>query len=89
MLLTLGKAGIKTLDDLGDLSTDELVHKKRQDQRRRHSSDNNEEDGILAEYGLSQEQGNEIIMAARAHWFDDAEDETHSSEDTETRSEKA
>ena len=27
--------------------------------------------GILAEYGLSEEQGNEIIMAARAHWFED------------------
>lgn len=27
-----------------------------------------------AEYGLSDEQGNEIIMAARAHWFTD-EDE--------------
>ncbi|AEI37561.1 MAG: transcription termination factor NusA [Zymomonas mobilis subsp. pomaceae] len=89
MLLTLGKAGIKTLDDLGDLSTDELVQKKHQDQRRRRTSDNNEEDGILAEYGLSQEQGNEIIMAARAHWFDEADDEKTSSEDTETRSEKA
>ncbi len=29
--------------------------------------------GILAEYGLSEEQGNEIIMAARAHWFEDEE----------------
>jgi len=28
-----------------------------------------EKGGILAEYGLSEEQGNEIIMAARAHWF--------------------
>ena len=27
--------------------------------------------GVLGEYGLSEEQGNEIIMAARAHWFDD------------------
>ena len=27
--------------------------------------------GVLAEYGLSEEQGNEIIMAARAHWFED------------------
>ena len=27
--------------------------------------------GVLGEYGLSDEQGNEIIMAARAHWFDD------------------
>ena len=26
---------------------------------------------MLAEYGLSEEQGNEIIMAARAHWFED------------------
>ena len=29
MLVTLGKAGIKTLDDLADLATDELVEKKR------------------------------------------------------------
>jgi N utilization substance protein A len=29
MLVTLGKAGIKTLDDLADLATDELVQKKR------------------------------------------------------------
>jgi N utilization substance protein A len=28
---------------------------------------------VLGEYGLSEEQGNEIIMAARAHWFDDEE----------------
>jgi len=26
---------------------------------------------VLGEYGLSEEQGNEIIMAARAHWFAD------------------
>ena len=35
MLVTLGKAGIKTLDDLGDLVTDELVLKKRVEPRRR------------------------------------------------------
>jgi N utilization substance protein A len=28
---------------------------------------------VLADYGLSDEQGNEIIMAARAHWFEDEE----------------
>ena len=74
MLVTLGKAGIKTLDDLADLATDELVQKKRVDQRRR-KSDSGAEDkgGILAAYGLSDEQGNEIIMAARAHWFEDEE----------------
>jgi N utilization substance protein A len=72
MLVTLGKAGIKTLDDLADLATDELVQKKRVDQRRRKSdSSSDDKGGILAAYGLSDEQGNEIIMAARAHWFEE------------------
>src|SRR3546814_690804 len=39
MLVTLGKAGIKTLDDLADLATDELVQKKRQEPRRRQRSE--------------------------------------------------
>jgi N utilization substance protein A len=75
MLVTLGKAGIKTLDDLADLATDELVQKKRPEQRRQREPNNRPEDkgGILAEFGLSEEQGNEIIMAARAHWFEDEE----------------
>jgi N utilization substance protein A len=78
MLVTLGKAGIKTLDDLADLATDELIARKRTEQRRRDGGgaprrERREEDkgGVLGEYGLSEEQGNEIIMAARAHWFDD------------------
>ncbi|WP_070151554.1 transcription termination factor NusA [Sphingobium phenoxybenzoativorans] len=74
MLVTLGKAGIKTLDDLADLATDELVQKKRVDQRRRREAQE-DKGGVLAEYGLSDEQGNEIIMAARAHWFADEEAE--------------
>ncbi len=56
MLVTLGKAGVKTLDDLGDLATDELVAK--------HS-------GILKAFNISDDDGNRIIMAARAHWFED------------------
>ena len=73
MLVTLGKANIRTLDDLADLATDELVQKKRVEPRRRSDAPVRSEDkgGILAEYGLSDEQGNEIIMAARAHWFED------------------
>ena len=79
MLVTLGKAGIKTLDDLADLATDELILKKRSEPRRRNDAgkrDNRGErledkGGVLGEYGLTEEQGNEIIMAARAHWFDD------------------
>jgi transcription termination/antitermination protein NusA len=54
MLVTLGKGGIKTLDDLGDLAADELVSKR---------------DGVLRTFGISEEDGNRIIMAARAHWF--------------------
>ena len=72
MLVTLGKAGIKTLDDLADLATDELVQKKRVEPRRRAENARPEDKGgVLAEYGLTEEQGNEIIMAARAHWFED------------------
>ncbi len=72
MLVTLGKAGIKTLDDLADLATDELVARRRIEPRRRAENIRPEDKGgILAEYGLSEEQGNEIIMAARAHWFED------------------
>jgi len=81
MLVTLGEAGIKTLDDLADLATDELIAKKRaNDQRRRNEKRDDKRDekreevsrgGVLGEYGLSEEQGNEIIMAARAHWFTD------------------
>ena len=37
MLVTLGKASIKTLDDLADLATDELIQKKRVEPRRRAS----------------------------------------------------
>src|SRR6476661_8056972 len=74
MLVTLGKAGIRTLDDLADLATDELIQKKRVEPRRREPSNRPEDKGgILAEYSLSEEQGNEIIMAARAHWFEDEE----------------
>ena len=65
MVVTLGEAGIKTLDDLGDLATDELNDPGTQEGEGR---------GILAEYGLDEEQANAIIMSARAHWFDD-EDE--------------
>jgi N utilization substance protein A len=82
MLVVLGKAGIKTLDDLADLATDELIAKKREAPRRRQAPTDGpplrrdrprpeDKGGVLGEFGLSEEQGNEIIMAARAHWFED------------------
>ena len=52
MLVALGEQGIKTLDDLGDLASDELIE-------------------MLGELAPSEDEINEIIMAARAHWFDD------------------
>ena len=85
MLVTLGKAKILTLDDLADLATDELVAKKRPEQRRQREPNNRPEDkgGILADFGLSEEQGNEIIMAARAHWFEDEADASASGAETD------
>ncbi|MFX6027606.1 transcription termination/antitermination protein NusA, partial [Acinetobacter baumannii] len=58
---------------------------KRTEQRRRDNSapaNKRPEDkgGVLATYGLTEEQGNEIIMAARAHWFED-EDASADGED--------
>ncbi|MGN7158933.1 transcription termination factor NusA [Sphingomonas sp. SAFR-052] len=91
MLVTLGKAGIKTLDDLADLATDELVEKKKAEPRRRGDDAPKRETpkgGILAEYGLTDEQGNEIIMAARAHWFADEDAAVEESEDAVAESEQ-
>jgi N utilization substance protein A len=88
MMVTLGKAGIKTLDDVGDLSTDELIEKPRAEPRRRKEgapAPKPDKGGVLASYGLSTEQGQEIIMAARqaAGWFGD-EDAAPAAETTES-----
>jgi N utilization substance protein A len=70
MLVRLGSKGIRTLDDLADLSTDELIGKG--DKRREIPA------GVLASFGISQDDGNAIIMAARQHWFaDEATDEAN------------
>ena len=44
-------------------------------QRRERTEREQDKGGVLGEYGLSEEQGNEIIMAARAHWFEDEPNE--------------
>ena len=46
----LGEKGVKTLDDVADLASDELRE-------------------ILGMDALTESKANEIIMAARAHWF--------------------
>lgn len=88
MLVTLGQAGLKTLDDVADLATDELVLKRKAEPRRRNDNRKPEPDGVLASYGLSEEQGNEIIMAARAHWFDDEEEAAPAADASEAAAEK-
>jgi N utilization substance protein A len=54
MLVALGEKGVKTLDDLADLASDELVE-------------------IVGEANLDEAAANEVIMAARAHWFEAAD----------------
>ena len=54
MILKLAENDVKNLDDLGDLSSDELVE-------------------ILGENTISMQEAEEIIMAAREHWFKEEE----------------
>ena len=54
MLVALGEKGVKTLDDLADLASDELTE-------------------IVGAEAMDEQTANEVIMAARAHWFDDGE----------------
>ncbi|HQU01065.1 MAG TPA: transcription termination factor NusA, partial [Acetobacteraceae bacterium] len=51
MLVALGEKGVKSLDDLADLASDELIE-------------------IVGAKQMTEEAANEIIMAARAHWFE-------------------
>ena len=68
LLVELGKGGVKSLDDLADLASDELRE-------------------MLPDAGFSEEESNEIIMAARAHWFDDEPEPADA--DAESGAEKA
>jgi N utilization substance protein A len=50
-LVKLGENEVRTLDDLGDLASDELIE-------------------LLGEDAPGPEEADQIIMSARAHWFD-------------------
>jgi N utilization substance protein A len=50
MLVKLGKAGVKSLDDVADLASDELIE-------------------MIGADAIEPDAANELIMAARAHWF--------------------
>src|SRR3546814_18159343 len=68
MLVVLGKAGIKTLDDLADLSTDELIARKRSGERSRGKEtardDEADRGGGLADSCLSH-AGNSVASGKR------------------------
>ena len=76
MLVTLGEQGVKTLDDLADLAADELRFAL-SSQRGEHSLEDMasveeaEVERVLQGSPMTQDEANAIIMAARAHWFDD------------------
>ena len=63
MLVALGEKGVKTLDDLADLASDELIE-------------------IVGAEAMDEATANDVIMAARAHWFD-GERSGHSGGDSE------
>jgi len=50
-LVKLGEKGVKSLDDLADLASDELIE-------------------IVGKEEMTEDKANELIMAARAHWFE-------------------
>lgn len=56
MIISLAENGVKNIDDLADLASDELID-------------------ILGTDTITENEANEIIMAAREHWFAD-EDKT-------------
>ncbi|MBT3395731.1 MAG: transcription termination/antitermination protein NusA, partial [Alphaproteobacteria bacterium] len=51
ILVILGENGVKVLDDLADLASDELLD-------------------FIPNAGMTVAAANEVIMAARAHWFE-------------------
>jgi N utilization substance protein A len=77
MLVTLGERGVKTLEDFADLATDEVTDPA---------------EGLLREYGLAEENANDIIMRARvaAGWFTQEElDATRAAEAARREAEAA
>jgi transcription termination/antitermination protein NusA len=64
MAVVVAQKGIKSLDDLADLATDELCE-------------------LVAPERLSKQEAEQVIMAARAHWFADEQQEQAQATGTE------
>ena len=64
MLVTLAEKNIKTLEDFAGLTTDDLIgyYEDRHDK-------NSKVKGMLEEYNLTKDEGDELIMEARKIWL--------------------
>jgi N utilization substance protein A len=84
MAVALGEHGVKTLDDLADLTGDDLRFIMLADKGENTldsiaTMDEKALRGVLSPSPLSASEADAIVMAARAHWF---EDEPTPEEDT-------
>ncbi|MDX1737589.1 MAG: helix-hairpin-helix domain-containing protein, partial [Alphaproteobacteria bacterium] len=76
MVVALGEADVKTIDDFADLAADELTDK---------------EDGILRQFGMSSDDASDLIMQSRvaAGWFTQEELDEMRAEASEDDAEEA
>ncbi|MEZ5908191.1 MAG: transcription termination factor NusA [Hyphomicrobiaceae bacterium] len=67
MLVTLGEQGIKSIEDLADCATDDLVGWT----ERKKNAESVKHPGILASYGIGRKEAEDLILGARvvAGWI--------------------
>ena len=78
LLVKLGEARVRTLDDLADLSSDELRFVLREEESARTLDDLAQMEGmaverLVASSPLLAEEADAVIMAARRHWYSEEE----------------
>ena len=69
MLVTLGDKGVKTVEDLADCATDDLVG-----WNERKDKDTIHHEGMLDGFSLSRQQAEDLILASRvkAGWIEES-----------------
>ena len=65
MIVKLAENDIKTLEDFAGLTTDDLIG-----YLEIKGDKNSRVPGLLEEFNLSREEGNQLIMEARKIWLD-------------------
>ena len=65
MIVKLAENNIKTLEDFAGLTTDDLIgyYEDRTDK-------NSKVEGLLEEFNLTKDEGDQLIMEARKIWLD-------------------